>query len=81
MKQNFIEPLVGINFNTTVRDRLDVTALSDLSNSLVLLAEHAFWTDDNIISVIDEIIGMIQVTYIHDDNLKKSRMSCNIYAD
>lgn len=53
--------LVGVNFSTTVRDRLDVAALSDLSSSLVLLADHAFWSDDNIISVIDEIIGKLRV--------------------
>lgn len=40
-----------------VRDRLDASSMSDLGNALQLLSDCVAWTDDSVISVIDEIIG------------------------
>lgn len=49
---------VGIHFNAAVYGRWEVKALSDLGNSLHILSEMSLWSDDNIISVIDELISM-----------------------
>lgn len=56
--------VVGVNFQATVYERLEVSSISDLGNALLLLSEQSLWSDDNLISVIDEIVGMIYYTII-----------------
>jgi len=49
---------VGVNFNAAIYDRFTNAALADLGNAFQLLFEYAKWSDDNIISVFDETIGL-----------------------
>lgn len=72
--------LVGINFNSTVRDRLDVAALSDLGNALSLLSDSASWSDDNIISVIDELIGNLPCCIIFHSSLYTTTSQYTYYT-
>ena len=54
---------VGVNFSATVYERLDVASLLELGQALLLLSEQSLWTDDNIISVMDEVFGTLSETY------------------
>ena len=52
-----------MNFSATVYERLDVASLLELGQALLLLSEQSLWTDDNIISVMDEVFGKLSETF------------------
>ena len=52
-----------MNFSATVYERLDVASLLELGQALLLLSDQSLWTDDNIISVMDEVFGTLSETY------------------
>ena len=52
-----------MNFSATVYERLDVASLLELGQALLLLSEQSLWTDDNIISVTDEVFGKLSETF------------------
>ena len=54
---------VGVHFSATVYERLDVASLLELGQALLLLSEQSLWTDDNIISVMDEVFGKLSETF------------------
>jgi len=60
--------VVGIDANRLVYSPMTTSSLNDLGAALRLLTEYHAWTDDNTISVIDEIVGTYYwkaVTYCH----------------
>ena len=52
-----------MHFSATVYERLDVASLLELGQALLLLSEQSLWTDDNIISVMDEVFGKLSETF------------------
>ncbi|XP_067932929.1 F-box only protein 47-like [Watersipora subatra] len=49
---------LGVHFSAAVYDSWEVSCLAELGKALLYLSQQKLWTDDNIISVIDEIIAL-----------------------